>query len=270
MSQPIPQKSMTLPVISLKDSIRSTEQADLIVEEPLSIRINGQPYAVVMRTPGDEACHVAGFCLAEGLVDRPEDIVTTSFCTEEGTNVATVTLTEARSVLVADLLERRGFVSQTSCGICGKEVVRDMQQILRSLPTRIKVSADQVNAAVAMLAKVQFLYDKTRGAHAAMIFDDRNRQMAVFEDAGRHNALDKAIGRVFLDNKMGSAAIGVMSSRLSYELVQKAARGGLEVLVGLSRPTYLATELAKSVNMTLLCSQERKLLVFTCPERIRI
>jgi FdhD protein len=269
MNEPVPQKSMTLPVISLKDSIRATEQTDLIVEEPLSIRVNGQPYAVVMRTPGDETCHVAGFCLAEGLIDRPEDIVTISFCTEEGTNVATVTLTEARSGVVADLLERKGFVSQTSCGICGKEVVRDMQQILRPLPTRVQVSIEQVQAAVAMLAQVQLLYDKTRGAHAALIVDDQNKLIAAFEDAGRHNALDKAIGRVFLDNKMDSAAIGVMSSRLSYELVQKAARGGLEVLVGLSRPTYLAAELAISVNMTLICAQEGKLLVFTCPERIK-
>ena len=264
----MPETSKSQPVLRLKDGNWSSDRTDLIVEEPLSIRVNGEPYAVVMRTPGDEACHVAGFCLAEGLIDRPEDIVTVSFCTEEGTNVATVTLTEARRTVVADLLKRKGFVSQTSCGLCGKEVVKDMQQILRPLPARSRVSADQVRAAVSMLSQAQALYDKTRGAHAALIVDGRNTLMAAFEDAGRHNALDKAIGRVFLDHKLASAVIGVMSSRLSYELVQKAARGGLEILIGLSRPTFLAVELALSVKMTLICSQEGQLLVFTCPERI--
>ena len=90
----------------------------------------------------------------------------------------------------------------------------------------------------------------------------------MFEDAGRHNALDKAIGRVLLDNGLEAAAMGVMSSRLSYELVQKAARAGLEVLVGISRPTMLAVDLAISVNMTLICAQEGKLLVFCGTERI--
>lgn len=258
----------TRPVLVVKNGAGTAGQAALIVEEPLSIRINGEPYAVVMRTPGDETCHVAGFCLAEGLIDRPEDIVTISFCTEEGTNVATVTLTETRREAVDGLLKRKGFVSQTSCGICGKEVVRDMQQILRPLPTRVRLATDRISAAVAMLGQHQTLYDKTRGVHAALLVDDRNKLLSMFEDAGRHNALDKAIGRVLLDNKMKEAAMGVMSSRLSYELVQKAARGGLEILVGISRPTLLAVELALSVNMTLICAQEGQLLVFTGQERI--
>lgn len=256
------------PVLCLKNGTSTSDQIDLIVEEPLSIRVNGEPYAVVMRTPGDETCHVTGFCLAEGLIDRPEDVVTISFCTEEGTNVATVTLTENRRTRVADLLDRKGFVSQTSCGICGKEVVRDMQQILRPLPVRASASPDRIQAAVERLSQVQVLYEKTRGAHAALIVDGRNTVLAAFEDAGRHNALDKAVGRAFLDQTLDSATLGVMSSRLSYELVQKAARAGLEILIGLSRPTYLATELAMSVNMTLVCFQEGKLMVFTCPERI--
>jgi FdhD protein len=262
------EKTMKRPVIRLENGGRVTDQIDLIVEEPLSIRINGEPYAVVMRTPGDETSHVAGFCLAEGLIDSPADIVTIGFCTEEGTNVATVTLTEARRVLVARLLDRKGFVSQTSCGICGKEVVRDMQQILRPLPVRRRFTSDRIMAAVTMISQLQTLYDKTRGAHAALIVDERSQLLAMFEDAGRHNALDKAIGRVFLDNKMEAAAMGVMSSRLSYELVQKAARGGLEVLVGMSRPTLLAIDLALSVNMTLICAQEGRLLIFSGEERI--
>ena len=108
-----------------------TRNQELILEEPLSIRIDGNPYSVVMRTPGDEIYHAAGFCLAEGLVDHPDDFTTIGFCTEEGVNVVTATLHPERRMKVEDLLERRGLVSQTSCGICGKELVKDLFQIVK-------------------------------------------------------------------------------------------------------------------------------------------
>lgn len=250
------------------DDTGISDDMEIIVEEPLSMRIDGRPYAVVMRTPGHETSHVAGFCLAEGLVETPDDIVTIGFCAEEGTNVATVTLTEARRAVAAELLERRGFVSQTSCGICGKEVLRDMQQILLPLASRTRFTRDQVMAAIDMLPPRQVLHKRTRGAHAAMILDEQTGFMAVAEDVGRHNALDKAIGQLFQRRELGKAVLGIMSSRLSYELVQKAARGGLEMLVGISRPTLLAVDLAASLNMTLACAQEGRLLVFTGKERI--
>jgi FdhD protein len=240
----------------------------LITEEPLSIRISGASYSVVMRTPGDETEHVAGFCLAEGIVDSPGDIVTISFCTEEQTNVATLTLTEKRKKQVKNLLDRKGFVSQTSCGICGKEVIRDMQQILSPVGAKFMVKPDQIMQCVDMIASFQPIYRRTRSSHAAIIFDHNLQAMASAEDVGRHNALDKAIGKVFTLGQIKNACLGIMSSRLSYELVQKAARAGLEILVGISRPTALAVELARSVNMTLACAKDGRLMVFCGDRRI--
>ena len=101
---------------------------ELIAEEPLLIRIEGQPYSVIMRTPGEETFHVAGFCLAEGLVDEPDDLATVGYCSEPGSNMATVTLRAERRKKVEPLLKRRGFISQTSCGICGKELIKDLSQ----------------------------------------------------------------------------------------------------------------------------------------------
>ena len=101
---------------------------DLLKEEPLSIRVQGHPYAVVMRTPGDEMAQVAGFCLTEGIADRPGDIVSLGFCDGEDSNVVAVTLRENRRKDIASILDRRGFISQTSCGICGKEVLEDLRQ----------------------------------------------------------------------------------------------------------------------------------------------
>jgi FdhD protein len=163
----------------------------LILEEPLSIRINGNPYSVVMRTPGDEIYHAAGFCLAEGLVDHPDDFSTIGFCTEEGVNVVTATLTDRRRKQVENLLERRGFVSQTSCGICGKELVKDLFQIIQPVTARIMIPIEKAKSCVDLLVKQQRLFAETGSTHASMIFDSDLNIMSYAEDVGRHNALDK-------------------------------------------------------------------------------
>lgn len=247
-----------------------TENIDacLIMEEPFSIRVDGKPYSVVMRTPGDERAHMAGFFLAEGLIDHIEEIETLGFCTEDGVNVGTLTLMEARRQKVLELLERKGFISQTSCGICGKEVVRDLMQIVTPLPQTLRITVDQAMACMDALPRQQDLHKRTHSAHAAMIFSADLTPLSFAEDVGRHNALDKAIGKVFLENRLSEAVIGVMSSRLSYELVQKAARAGIEMLIGISRPTALGVDLADSVNMTIACARKESLLVFCGGDRL--
>ena len=255
-------------ITSYKNGNRYTEDQLLIVEEPLSIRIEGAPYSVVMRTPGDEISHVAGFCLAEGLVNTPEDIVTIGFCEESDTNVATVTLTESRRKEVAELLKRKGFVSQTSCGICGKEVIKDLHQIISPAKNTFQIIPDQALKCADMLPSYQQLHQKTRSAHASLILDMNLEVLSFAEDVGRHNALDKAIGKVFMDNRISDAVLGIMSSRLSYELVQKAARAGIEILIGISRPTALGVDLARTNNMTLACVRNHNLMVYCGEERL--
>jgi len=247
---------------------RSVSSESLIVEEPLSIRIDGQPYSVVMRTPGDEAAHAAGFCLAEGIVEKFEDIAAIGFCDDDETNVLAVTLTAGRRMKVAGLLERKGFVSQTSCGICGKEVVNDLCQIISPLPFRHQLSPESIMASANTLPAFQPLHRRARAAHAAVLYDAGMNMLAFAEDVGRHNALDKAIGKVFCGAGIDQAVFALMSSRLSYELVQKAARAGIEIVAGISRPTALAVELAESVGMTLAWAGNERLAVFAGQYRI--
>lgn len=232
---------------------RITREQGMIIEEPLVIRVEGEPYSVVMRTPGNEIFHVAGFCLAEGLVNHPDDFSSLGFCAEDDMNVATVTLQQERKKLVSDILERRGFVSQTSCGICGKEVITDMQQIMTPCEDLMTISVKQAIECVESISKNQNLYEETEAAHAALVFDPDCNIMSAAEDVGRHNALDKAIGEVFMEGNIKQAKIGVLSSRISYEMVQKAARAELTFLIGMSRPTALAVELGRSINMTIAC-----------------
>ena len=256
------------PITVYENNIRQTVSEAIIIEEPLSIRIDGSPYSLVMRSPGDEKAHVAGFCLSEGIIDHSRDMRDLSFCTEDGVNVATVSLTRERKEKIADILDRKGFISQTSCGICGKEMAEDIRQILTSAPNNCRFSTEELFHCINLLPQYQRLYRKTRSAHAAMIFDKDLNPLAFAEDVGRHNALDKAIGQVVLDQRLPHAVFGAMSSRLSYELVQKSARARLELLIGISRPTALAIDLARSVNMTLACTKNQKLMIFCGEDRV--
>ena len=250
------------------DTCRAYEQ-ELIGEEPLLIRIEGSPYSVVMRTPGEEVSHVAGFCLSEGIVDEPEDFAMIGYCDQMDSNIASVKLQSARRKKVAALLKRRGFISQTSCGICGKEMIKDLCQILTPITDEIKIKMSQAIVRINQLAQHQDYYKRTRAAHAVMLFDSKLQVLALAEDVGRHNALDKAIGKAFMGGQLGEARLAVLSSRISYELVQKAARARLPILVSISRPTALAVELGKSLKMTLACAaKESGLLVFCGEERL--
>ena len=249
------------------DSKNSTSfKHRLIGEEPLSIRVEGKPYSVVMRTPGDELAHAAGFCLAEGIVDTPNDLGTISFCDDIDSNVVTVTIGKSRRNKIADLLDRRGFISQTSCGICGKEIVKDLYQIIRPLSDDTRIDAGLAIECLETLSQHQPLREKTRASHAAALYSSGFKLLSVAEDVGRHNALDKAIGRLFLDHRLDEAVLLTLSSRISYELVQKAARARIQVILAFSRPTSLAVELASELNMTLACLADSDGLYIFCGE----
>lgn len=254
-------------LILFENGKRITVEQGMIIEEPLVIRVEGEPYSVVMRTPGNEIFHVAGFCLAEGLVSHPDDFSSLGFCSEDDMNVATVTLKSERKKLVSDILERRGFVSQTSCGICGKSVIKDMQQIMTPCKDQTKMSVQQAIGCVNQISSNQTLYEKTEAAHAALVFDSDCNIMSAAEDVGRHNALDKAIGEVFMAGGIKKAKTGVLSSRISYEMVQKAARAELTFLIGMSRPTALAVELGRSLNMTIACYKKSKFQAYCGKDR---
>ena len=264
-------KSRSQHMILFEKGTRQDREQALILEEPLSIRIDGNPYSVVMRTPGDELAHAAGFCLSEGLVESPDDFATLGFCTEDGVNVVTATLTPERREQAREVLNRQGFISQTSCGICGKELLSDLYQVVTPVDTTMTIDIDQAKQCIYRLKDHQDLYELTGSSHAAMVFDAGLTPMAWAEDVGRHNALDKAIGKSFLENRLEQMRVGAMSSRLSFELVQKGARAGLEIMVSMSRPTALAVELAQSLNMTLACLGKKKgFMIFCGKERFSL
>jgi len=221
-----------------------------------------------MRTPGDEIAHVAGFCLAEGLVDKPEDIVNIAMCDGDDTNVVTVTLTPERRKKIAAHLDRRSYISQTSCGLCGKTLVEELYQALQPMEDTTSIDPAAAEECLRSLEQFQPMLSRSAASHAAALFDAALHPLVAMEDVGRHNALDKAIGRLFLDNRLHLAKVLVMSSRISYELVQKTARARIPIFLAHSRPTNLAIELAAQLNMTLAGTMKPfGLFLYTHPER---
>ena len=253
-------------VISCEKGVCRTRFHELIGEEPLLIRIDEKPYSVVMRTPGEEVFHAAGFCLGEGIADSPDDFMTIGYCKDLDPNVIDIRLQPERRGKVRNLLERRGFVSQTSCGICGKEMIKDLYQVLTPVENGLKIEINSIVDCINKLSENQKYYKKTRGSHAALIFDKKFGIISFAEDVGRHNALDKAIGKGFINRKLHEAAILILSSRISYELVQKAARAHLPIMISKSRPTALAAEMGRALNMTLACTGKNSEFILVCGE----
>jgi FdhD protein len=246
--------------------VRKSGSLELIGEEPLLIRIDEKPYSVVMRTPGEEVFHAAGFSLGEGIADTPDDFLTIGYCRDLDPNVVDIRLKPERREKIRDILERRGFVSQTSCGICGKEMVEDLYQAVTPTEKSFQISVPHIVGCINRLAENQKHYQTTRGSHAALLLDDQLEEVSFAEDVGRHNALDKAVGRAFMNRTLASANVAVLSSRISYELVQKAARAQVPIIIGASRPTTLAVEMAKALNLTLAFSADASEVIVVCGE----
>jgi FdhD protein len=212
---------------------KKEKDKNLLGEEPLSVRIQGNPYSVMMRTPGDEIALVAGFCLTEGIIDSADDYISLAFCDGEDTNVIAVTLKPDRRDKIAKILDRRGFISQSSCGLCGKEIIEDLFQIIQPLKDEVRIDSNKALSCLENIILHQPLRKQTRAAHAAVLFDSN------FEFL------------VLLDGKLDQACLLILSSRISYELVQKAARARIPIILAISRPTALAVQLAARLNITL-------------------
>lgn len=239
----------------------------LIGEEPLSISIHGIPYCVGLRTPGEELEHAAGFCLAEGIVDTADDFSALDYCNETDNNTVNITLKQSRQDKISQLLDRHGFINHKNFGHSGKEMLKNFCQAIPPIDINLKIDIKKGVYSLKNLSDHQSLRNKTHASHAAAIYTSDFQRLSIAEDVGRHNAMDKAIGTVLLDRKLEKASIIVLSSRISYELVQKAARARIPIILSISRPTALAVKLGSQCKMTLACLAEGSGLYVFCGEQ---
>jgi FdhD protein len=232
-------------------SIEAQARADLLaVEEPLEIRVNGDALTVTMRTPGDDIDLAAGFLAAEGVVTGPDGIAAIKMC---DSNVADVTLAGGAQLPLAGL--RRNFLTTSACGICGKDSIESVR--LRVAPSLaadpVTVTAGVLAGLPAALRQAQRVFASTGGLHAAGLFQADGTLLALREDVGRHNAVDKVVGWALRGGRLPlSGCVLLVSGRASFELVQKAAVAGIPVLAAVSAPSSLAAELADESGLTLV------------------
>ncbi len=206
-----------------------------------------------------------GFALSEGLIQSLADIKSLSVCAENP-KVVQVQLHEPAQVQIA----RKDVVINSSCGICGpREILEDNALGLGHLPQSLQIKSADFVSLMSQMREGQVIFEETGGSHAAAIFDGEGKVLAVAEDLGRHNALDKVIGMVLLQRGNLKGCGVVLSSRLSLEMVLKAIRANLEIMLAVSAPTSLAIEVAKKFGVTL-CGFVRgtRATVYTHPQRI--
>lgn len=232
---------------------------ELAVEEPLEILAGEMPLVVTMRTPGHDEELAAGFLYGEGLIESPPRLAPSP-------DLAVNTIV-CESPLAA-VPRSRPFYASSSCGVCGKGALEDVRASTRPLAPGPVVSRALLAALPDRLR--QPVFERTGGLHAAGVFDPEGALVCVREDVGRHNALDKVIGRCLLDGSLPLArSIVCVSGRLSFELVQKAVRAGVPVLVGVGAPSSLAVEVARDRGLTLAgFARGTRVNVYSAPERV--
>ncbi|HEX6160376.1 MAG TPA: formate dehydrogenase accessory sulfurtransferase FdhD [Thermoanaerobaculia bacterium] len=231
----------------LAGSVTETDDA-VVVEEPLEIRVGERPVSVTMRTPGHDFELAAGFLFTESIVQRPEDIE--SIRHWGSANIVRVALKEGVQVDLQRL--QRHFYSTSSCGVCGKTSIDAVRIETAPVESDIRVTREVIDRLPEQLRAAQATFDETGGIHAAGLFDSDGTLLRVREDLGRHNAVDKVIGSALLDGMPLEQRILFVSSRTSFELVQKAAVAKIPLLAAVGAPSSLAVELARDMNMTLL------------------
>jgi FdhD protein len=239
--------------------VRDGRRDEVAVEEPLEIRVDGDPLSVTMRTPGHDDELALGFLFGEGLIDGPRAAGPTADFAANAVEVA--------GPLLHDPGNRR-FYTTSSCGVCGKGAIEQVSVVSRPV-------ADGPRVARSLLASLpdrllQPTFERTGGVHAAGLFDAGGRLLLAREDVGRHNALDKLIGRSLLDGRVPLAGhLVCVSGRLAFELVQKAAVAGAPILVGVGAPTSLAIQLAVERGITLCGFARRgRVNVYSRPDRV--
>jgi FdhD protein len=240
-----------------------TEAPDAVVtEEPLQLLLDGEPLAVVMRTPGADIELALGLLFAEGVIRsakhvRSIRISAESLETEAGIHVdASIVESNHVDVRLTDKPLRkpeRTMLASSACGICGTQMIEDLRRDLSVLSAGPKVDAATLPHLVDVLRSGQGVFERTGGLHAAGLFDAGGHLIALREDVGRHNAVDKVVGRMLIDGRLpASETVLVVSGRAGYEIVQKAIGAGVPLVAAVGAPSSLAVALAREFNQTLV------------------
>ncbi|MEU3421786.1 formate dehydrogenase accessory sulfurtransferase FdhD [Streptomyces murinus] len=247
-------------VLRIRDGAVSTRPDTLVAEEPLEIRLNGKPLAITMRTPGDDFALAAGFLVSEGVLAAASDLQNIVYCAgaiADGSNTYNVVdVRTAPGVSLPDFTLERNVYTSSSCGLCGKaslDAVRTTTRWPIADSPRLRVTPAFLAGLPERLREAQRVFDRTGGLHAAALFTEEGELLDIKEDVGRHNAVDKLVGRALQNGELPlSRTVLLVSGRASFELAQKAVMAGIPMLAAVSAPSSLAVDLATETGLTLV------------------
>ena len=255
------------------------DRDQVAAEEPLQLSLDGTPLSIVMRTPGNDLELALGLLWAERVIRSLDDVARVRISAEAGE-------TEPRVAVADDLVDsnqvdvylrsssgrrpERSFLATSACGVCGATTVESLALDFASLPPGPTVGAAMLPGLSDRLREQQRIFESTGGLHAAGLFDTRGELELLREDIGRHNAVDKIVGRALLDGRLPLAqSVLAVSGRAGYEVVQKAVAAGIPILAAVGAPSSLAVATAERFGMTLVgFLRDDRFNVYTAPERI--
>lgn len=246
------------------------ERDDLAEEEPLEIRVKGRPVSVTMRTPGHDEELAAGFLLTEGIIQNRADLLRIEPCAHARIgNIVNAVLAPGVSVDF-DRLTRHVFAS-SSCGLCGKAAIESVCHKVEPIDSSLEIDAATLLALPDRLREAQAVFDRTGGLHGVGLFGANGDLLLAREDVGRHNALDKVLGRVLFDGLLPlNAHVLMLSGRVSFEIMQKALCARVPIIAAVSAPSSLAVDFARDSGQTLVgFLRSRRMNVYAGAQRVR-
>ncbi len=252
--------------INLQSSSTHNEDVNVAVESPLVIDVEGVEHYTVLCTPIDKLAMAAGFLYSEGVIDSLDEVSRIELC-EDDPGIVRVKLT-GDSPKIMD--PGRNLVIVSSCGACGTEEFSTKIDALPKVQNTLQIDSGIIQSAVKNISECQPVFEACGGTHVIGLFDNDGKLASSAEDTGRHNALDKVIGKCLFDKVPFAGSWAVLSGRVSLEMVGKCARAGIELIAAISAPTSLAIEVAEKCGITLCAFvRENRATVFTHPQRVK-
>jgi FdhD protein len=260
-----------VPVLKIVETQSEPVEDDVVIEEPLEVRVNGESFSVTMRTPGDDFDLAIGLLWTEGIIRSREEIGTMAYCPDEEQpdlrNIVNVVLVDVQRKFESS----RRLWSNSSCGLCGKATLEAIHQVCRPVVSSLMVSSELLFSLPLRLRQAQANFERTGGIHAVGLFDQQGSLLVLREDIGRHNAADKVLGAALAGGLSLSDTMMLVSGRLGFEIAQKAVVAGIPIVASISAASSLAVELASEFDMTTIgFLRGRSMNVYSHPHRIHV
>jgi FdhD protein len=260
-----------LKIKRLREDGSSVElEQGVITEEPLQVCLNGEPYATIMRTPGQEKELALGFCFTEGIISGLSQIRLVEHCgsgtdADNSANVVNIVLNQPLDLSPP----RRNLEVRSACAVCGLTTIDELTRCLTPIRSSLRLPARALRQMAGKMEEEQKLYAATGTTHAAALFDETGRLVICAEDIGRHNALDKAIGYTLLHEVPRHNLTAILSGRASFEMLVKVIRARIPLVASVSGTTRLSVELARRLGCTLIgYLRDGRMEIYTHAERV--